>query len=71
MLGCIVLDEYRAFAVDFDKSKTVEHLKKAILEKKKKSLSGIDAHYGKLIISLKSTSRRYIWELTSNKNSEV
>ena len=43
MLGCIVLDEYRAFAVDFDKSKTVSHLKTAILEQKKKSFSDIEA----------------------------
>ncbi|CAG8669088.1 5640_t:CDS:2, partial [Paraglomus brasilianum] len=40
---CIVLDQYRAFAVDFDKSKTVSHLKTAILEQKKKSFSDIEA----------------------------
>jgi len=43
MLGCIVLGEGRAFPIDFDKSKTVGHLKDAILEKKKNSLRGIDA----------------------------
>jgi hypothetical protein len=43
MLGCIVLGEDNAFPIDFDMNKTVGHLKKAILEKKNNTFSGIDA----------------------------